>query len=227
MLNTAIDLTDYRKTFQDKGYVRIDNILEPAYAGNLEDALRNEVEWKLCYLAESGPVSIPQSEYQSFDQAQAVTLNNAILRKAQTGFAYFYYRSDLVNSSNATLATFYRELCSDEWLDTFRYVTSAPGIRTVNGQVARFTPACFLKRHQDITDKEQRIAAYVFGFTRDWDPDWGGHLHVLDNNLKNLDVFEPSFNTLTIFKVPRIHFVSQVSNYARGARYTATGWMLG
>jgi len=227
MLNTAIDLTDYRKVFKEKGYVRIENILEPSYADDLESAFKNGVEWDLCYLTDSGPASIPQAEYRSFDQTQAAALNSAILRQAQNGFAYFYYRSDLINSRNETLAAFYRSLCTDQWLGAFRYVTDEPTIRTVNGQVACYRPACFLKRHQDITDKETRIAAYVFGFTRHWDPDWGGHLHVLDRNLKILDVFEPSFNTLTIFRVPRIHLVSQVSNYARGERYTATGWMLG
>lgn len=227
MLNATIDLAAHQKAFNEKGYVRIENVLDPAYAERIESALRTGVRWDLCYLADSGPVSIPQSEYQSYTPAQGAAINGAIMKKAQNGFAYFYYRSDLVRSDNSTLSAFYRELSGEKCLGLFRSITGEPGISAVNGQVACFTPACFLKRHQDITDKEQRIAAYVFNFTRTWDPDWGGHLHILDENLRNIDVFEPSFNSLTIFRVPRIHFVSQVSNYARGARYTATGWMLG
>ncbi|MEZ5543247.1 MAG: 2OG-Fe(II) oxygenase family protein [Pseudomonadota bacterium] len=226
IFNPDIDLTAHRKTFADKGYVRIENVLLPEQAERIETALASGVPWELCYLTESGPVSIPQSEYRAFGPAQAADLNQAILKQAKQGFAYFYYRSDLVRSENETLRAFYSELSGERCLGMFRYLTGEPGIRTVNGQVACFTAACFLKRHQDVTDKEKRIAAYVFSFTRNWDPDWGGHLHVLDSQLRNTDVFEPSFNSLTIFRVPRIHFVSQVCNYAMGARYTATGWML-
>ncbi len=227
MLNKALDLTGYQQIFREKGIVRIENALEPAYATNIESALKTSVSWDLCYLTESGPTSIPQREYRAYTQSQAAEVNNAILKKAQNGFAYFYYRSDLARNQNEVLSSFYRELSGDRCLGMFRYITGETGIRDINGQVACFTPACFLKRHQDTTDKEKRFAAYVFNFTRGWDPDWGGHLHVLDEELRNVDVFEPSFNTLTIFKVPRIHFVSQVTNYARGARFTATGWVLG
>lgn len=227
MLNPDIDRDLHKQTFKDKGYVRIPNILDPAAADRIEAALKNEVEWDLCYLTETGPVSIPQSEYRAFTPERGAQVNREILKKAQSGFAYFYYRSDLVRSQNETLADFYRELSSPASLELFRHITDEPAIKAVNGQVACFTPACFLKRHQDITDKEQRFAAYVFSFTRHWDPDWGGHLHVLDRDLHNLDVFEPSFNSVTLFRVPKIHFVSQISNYAGAARYTATGWMLG
>ncbi len=227
MLNKNIDLAACQKTFRETGFVRIENVLEPAYADNIEAALKTGISWDLCYLNESGPVSIPQAEYRAYTLAQSAELNSAILKQAQNGFAYFYYRSDLVRSKHEVLSTFYRELSADHCLGVFRQITGETGIRAVNGQVACFTPACFLKRHQDTTDKEKRFAAYVFNFTRGWDPDWGGHLHVLDKELRNVNVFEPSFNTLVIFKVPRIHFVSQVSNYARGARFTATGWLLG
>jgi len=227
MLNPGLNPENYQNIFREKGYVKIDNVLEPAYAENIESALKTGVTWELCYLSESGPVSIPQAEYRTYNPTQSAELNSAILKKARGGFAYFYYRSDLVRSHNEALSTFYRELSGDQCLELFRRITGETGIRTVNGQVACFTPACFLKRHQDTTDKEKRFAAYVFNFTRGWDPDWGGHLHILDDEFRNVDVFEPSFNSLIIFRVPRIHFVSQVSNYARGARYTATGWMLG
>lgn len=226
MLNNTIDLAGCQTLFRERGYVRIENILEPAYAETIEAALKSGVSWDLCYLTESGPLSIPQPEYRAFSPARAADMNNAILKQAQGGFAYFYYRSDLVNSQNAVLKAFFKELSDDRCLEVFRSLTGEPGINAINGQVARFSPACFLKRHQDTTDKEKRIAAYVFNFTRGWDPDWGGHLHILDEALRNVEVFEPSFNTLTLFRVPRTHFVSQVSNYARGARYTATGWML-
>lgn len=227
MLNAALDLAGYQKDLSEKGYVRIENILDRAYAERIEAALRADVSWELCYLTGSGPKSIPHSEYQAYNPTQAAAINRDILNKAQSGFAYFYYRTDLVSGGSGVLSEFYNKLSDRRCLDIFRDITGEPKIEAVNGQAACFGPACFLKRHQDTTDKEKRLFAYVFSFTRGWDPDWGGHLHILDKEFRNLDVFEPSFNTLTIFRVPQAHFVSQVSNYARGARYTVTGWMLG
>lgn len=77
-----------------------------------------------------------------------------------------------------------------------------------------------------MTNKEKRVAAYVFNFTSLWDVDWGGFLHILDEQHKVIDTLEPLFNSLTVFKVPTWHCVSQVSNYAQGERFTATGRML-
>jgi len=34
----------------------------------------------------------------------------------------------------------------------------------------------------------------------------------------------PAFNQLVLFKVPRLHLVSQVKPYAQGARYSLFGW---
>jgi SM-20-related protein len=226
MFNQALDLTGYRKTFKEKGYVQIENVLEPEYARRIADTLLTGIDWDLCYLTDTGPKSITQDEYQSYTPAQSAALNSAVMQMARKEFAYFYYRSDLVRSKNEVLSAFYRELAGNDSLGKFRYLTDEPTIRTVDGQVARFTPACFLKLHEDVSPKDPRFAAYVFNFTRDWIPDWGGHLHILDKKLRNIDVFEPKFNSLILFKVPRIHFVSQVSNYALGARLTATGWML-
>jgi Rps23 Pro-64 3,4-dihydroxylase Tpa1-like proline 4-hydroxylase len=226
MFNETLDLTSYRKMFKEKGYVRIENILEPAYAENIAATLKNDVKWDLCYLTGSNMTSVPQTEYSAYTQAQSAELNRAVLKKAQNEFSYFYYRSDLVRSQNEVLSAFYRGLITDESLGMFRYLTDEPLIRTVDGQLACFTPACFLKIHEDKAPKAHRFAAYVFSFTQGWVPDWGGHLHILDQQGRNIDVFEPSFNTLTLFKVPTVHFVSQVSNYALGARLTATGWML-
>ena len=83
-----------------------------------------------------------------------------------------------------------------------------------------------MRKHTDQTDKENRVAAYVINFTPQWNNDWGGLLHILDDQQNILDILEPQFNSITFFKVPKLHYVSQIANYARGHRYTVTGWML-
>lgn len=225
MLNPNLDIELLAASYQKKGYVRIENILDVDYIAHLFDELKL-TQWELCYLSETGPVSLKQSELMQLTPQKSSELNNKILMKARTGFSYYYYRSDLFSSNNEIISQFRRNLCDKKFIDLSKKITGDDDIKTVNGQLACYKPACFLKKHTDKTDKENRSAAYVFNFTPVWDVDWGGCLHMLDNDHKIIDVFPPLYNSLVIFKVPTWHSVSQVSNYAQGERYTATGWLL-
>lgn len=40
----------------------------------------------------------------------------------------------------------------------------------------------FVTEHDDDVAGKQRLAAYVFGFTPQWRPDWGGVLQFIDSN---------------------------------------------
>ncbi|RDH81018.1 MAG: hypothetical protein DIZ80_12915 [endosymbiont of Galathealinum brachiosum] len=226
MLNKKLDLEAIKDQFNNQGYVAIENILEDGYVKRIAQSIYKEITWELCYLSENGPVSISAEELSKYTPQQSSQLNQNIMAMAQKGFSYFYYRSDLVNSTNKVLQEFYQDLRGEEFLNFCRNVTGELTINNLNGQLASFSPGCFLRKHTDKTDKEKRAAAYVFNFTPIWNNDWGGLLHMLDGEQTILDIIEPFFNSLTIFKVPALHYVSQVANYARGKRYTATGWLL-
>lgn len=225
MINKEINIDAVRNTFQKKGYIKIDNFLDDEYAKKIFETI-NEIKWDLCYLSENGPVSIKDKSLMTYTPQQYGELNQKIMARAQQGFSYFYFRSDLVNAVNSRLKAFYEDLCGEEFLSFCRSITEEPSIKKVNGQLACYSPGCFLRKHTDKTDKEKRVAAYVINFTPKWNNDWGGLLHLLDNEQNILDILEPHFNSISIFKVPTLHYVSQVANYARGKRYTATGWML-
>ena len=69
--------------------------------------------------------------------------------------------------------------------------------------------------------------SYVLNLTRNWLPEWGGVLHMLDAQQQEIThSFVPTFNSMILFRPPRWHYVSQVSSYAKLPRYTVTGWML-
>lgn len=226
MLSKDLDIENIKATFQNNRYVRIENFLDEEYVKKISQSIFNEISWDLCYLSDNGPVSIKELELKKYSPQQFAELNQKIMARAQQGFSYFYYRSDLVNATNKVLKRFYNDLCGDEFMEFCRNLTDEDSIHKVNGQLACFSPGCFLRKHTDQTDKEKRAAAYVINFTPEWNNDWGGHLHILDNQQKIIDTLEPLFNSVTIFKVPALHYVSQVANYARGRRFTATGWML-
>lgn len=226
MLNKSIDRKKVKKEYLKNDYVRIENFLDIEYVKKISQTIYNEIQWDLCYLSEHGPVSIKDEELKKYTYQQSAELNNEVMTRAQQGFSYFYYRSDLVNSTNKVLKRFYNDLCGDEFLDFCRDLTNVDAIVKVNGQLACFSPGCFLRKHSDETDKEERVAAYVINFTPVWNSDWGGNLYLLDDQQSIIDVLEPLFNSVTIFKIPALHFVSQVANYAMSSRFTATGWML-
>lgn len=226
MLSKDLNWDAIRKDFAQRGYTRIENALEPSCATRVAEAIIRETEWELCYLSGDGPVFITHAELQDYTPERSARLNNDIFTRARSDFSYFYYRSALAGNNNPRLIEFHDFLRGGNFLGFARYLTDDLTIHTINGQLTCYRPACFLRRHNDTTTKEHRIAAYVFGFTPQWEADWGGLLHIQDEKFNIIDTHKPAFNTLTIFRVPTWHFVSQVANYAQGARYTVTGWIL-
>jgi len=218
MLNKNLDINKIKESFHQKRFIKIENFLDEAYAKKISLSIFNEISWDLCYLSDDGPVSIIESELQNYSAQQTAELNHKIMVQAQQGFSYFYYRSDLVNTENRVLKDFYSDLCGDEFIGFCRNLTGENSIDKVNGQLACFSPGCFLRKHTDKTDKENRVAAYVINFTPLWNDDWGGNLHILNGKHEILDILTPSFNSATIFEVPALHYVSQVANYAKGRR---------
>ena len=103
-------------------------------------------------------------------------------------------------------------------------VTGVAGVTKVDAHACRYQPGHFLTRHLDEGEDKERRAAYVLGFTKGWQPDWGGMLLFL-NQKQDVDLgFLPRFNNLTIFDIKYLHTVTQVSTFARLPRLTSTGW---
>ena len=72
---------------------------------------------------------------------------------------------------------------------------------------------------------KDRIAAYVFGMTPRWRPEWGGLLLFHGENEASVSGNVPRYNTLDLFKVPQRHSVSIVTPAAPTRRYAITGWL--
>ncbi|MGD9340746.1 MAG: 2OG-Fe(II) oxygenase family protein, partial [Chromatiales bacterium] len=62
------------------------------------------------------------------------------------------------------------------------------------------------------------------GLSRNWQNEWGGLLHFLGGDDRVEDVLAPEFNTISLFRVPQRHFVSQVAAFAGEQRISITGW---
>lgn len=88
-----------------------------------------------------------------------------------------------------------------------------------------YRPGDFLSPH---TDKDNGRLAFVWNLTKDWMPQYGGNLHMLDDSWKRVErVLVPTFNSLTLFNVEgegRPHFVSHVAPSAPRPRLAISGW---
>ena len=95
----------------------------------------------------------------------------------------------------------------------------------VDGQATRFLPGHFLTGHDDNDFNLGRVAAYVVGLTPHWRTEWGGLLqfHAEDGDVER--GLAPKFNTMNVFTVPRLHSVSQVTEFAGAPRLSVTGWL--
>ena len=71
----------------------------------------------------------------------------------------------------------------------------------------------------------RRLSAWVFNLSREWRPEWGGLL-LFHEGARVVDGFNPVFNSLSLFKVPMDHSVTQVVDFAPRDRLAISGWYL-
>ena len=114
----------------------------------------------------------------------------------------------------------------DEMLGFMRRHRGIEEIIRSDAQAACYSAGHFLSVHDDAANYQPRRLAYVFGFTKGWQPDWGGYLQFFDQAGDIKAGLLPKFNVLNVFAVPQYHAVSPVSPAAPAARYSITGWFL-
>jgi len=114
---------------------------------------------------------------------------------------------------------------SDSFLGFMRTLVGNKEIDRSDSYASCYLPGHFLTAHDDTHPNEDRVAAYTISLTKGWKPDWGGNLVFLDK-CKNIEEgYMPSFNTLNIFLVPKLHAVQMVSPFAGAPRFSLLGWL--
>ncbi len=108
----------------------------------------------------------------------------------------------------------YLEGAFTEWVINNTYLQNPKRFESF---VSVYDKGDYLSTHTD----NKRGIAFVFNFTKNWKPEYGGMLHVAGK------YYCPIFNSLTIIDlsdggIP--HFVSEVSNLAPHQRVSITGW---
>lgn len=230
-LNPDHDVSAYAREFAKDGMVRVENLFPPETAEAIYQTLQRSTPWRMVHSDATGKHKYYVPEiWQNMAPAERQSIVKNVLAQARDGFAYLYTCYPMIDAyiagedPNWPLHAMTEFLNTPEMLDFTRTITNEPTAIKHDAQATLYGPGHFLNTHNDTGDDGERRAAYVMGFTKNWRVDWGGQLLFLDGE-DTTSGFSPSFNTLSLFKVPRQHIVTQVTNFAGAGRYSITGWL--
>lgn len=239
-LNDMLDPELFAAEYAAYGLVQIPNVLPDDVAQSVFEMLRTQVKWRLVIPQPGeGPGAPDQIMYLGPEDMQAMgqqavrQLIGEAEQRASRNYGFLYNVYPMIEAKAKgwdeghpihTLTDFVN---SPEFLDFGARVIGYNGaLAKAEAQATFYGRGNYLTRHIDEGFNQERRAAYTFGFSPHWEPDWGGLLAFIDDNMDIERAFIPRFNTLTFFDGRKIHSVTPVANFAAGPRLQVTGWLL-
>lgn len=230
-LNPALDLGRYADIYARRGIVQIPEIFEPPLADGLERLLAGPIPWRLLMTdSNDRPIHFSAAEAQAAGRERMDALVKDALQRARQNRGYLYNTYPMIEGylrgwdAGHPIHQVTEFINGPEFLDLGRRVTGVVGITKADAHATAYHPGHYLTRHVDYGEDHERRAAYVLGFSRNWQPDWGGLLLFLSDRQDVTEGYLPRFNVLTIFDIKYLHTVTQVSSFAGGVRRSITGW---
>lgn len=207
----------------DNNITIINNWLEPDKANDIADRILAIENWsaRICD-KDGGPRIIePQTlaDLGVTAEEYARAFPDSLARLAAGGtMAYLFFVKHLSEFDPDLF-----EWWNTEFVEMVNKEIHQKNDYTEEPQVTLYSSGCFLGQHSDGVGERQ--AAFIANFTRDWQPDFGGCLTVLDRGKWTL--IEPKFNSLILMNVRagNCHYVSQVSSWVQNKRIAITGWV--
>lgn len=229
MINNDLRIEPYRARLEATGRVQVPAFLQEPSALRLRECLEREVPWEPGQRSDRPPLLPAAAQALPPAQQDRARLVEA-LRRAMGGFEFFFDRFKMIEARRDGL---YPELLlhvivdflnSPDFIAFTHELTGDTRIRMVSAMAVRYRPGHFLRLHDDKSHEEDRAFAYVINLGRNWEADWGGLLQFLDDRQNVVETFTPHWNSLSLFRVPQAHQVSQVAPWAGDHRYSITGW---
>lgn len=221
--NPHLDRVQLAQTFARVGRVQIPSLLTDASARRVYHALERETSWGL--VLNEGKKTL---EFETVSQEDYQAMAIAAWDRAHSGFQYFYHYYPLLQNgkilpaSDHYLAKLVAFLTAPDVLAFVREVTGLDCTVCLSSTATLFKPLDYLTVHDDGVDGD-RLVAYVLNMTPNWRTDWGGALQFFDRDDHIEEGYLPTFNALNLFRVPKLHSVSQVAAFG-GSRYSVSGW---
>lgn len=217
--------------FKTNNWVKIEEALTKDSAELIYHNIAKQLDWNLVFNHQGKHQDLNAQAVATWSDSQKEDLQTLVNQQASTGFQYLYENIPLydIYYDNLLPNHFFNQVMAfinqESTINFFRKLLSAPEISFADAQITRFRGGHFLNTHNDDVDNKNRIAAYVINLTPNWRPDWGGALHLLDQDNQITESFTPSFNEINIFKIPVDHYVGFVSPFAQESRISITGWL--
>ena len=217
--------------YKARGIVRIASFLPHERATELHRELRSRNDWVQVFNSGDKLFELDRETRSTLDLERKTELDQAIYAGAREGFQYRYEtirvpdEEDARKTSDDPLAGLALDLSSGDTRDLLRSITGASDIRFADAQATAFSPSDFLTGHDDRFPGKDRRAAYVISLTPIWRIEWGGLLIMHGDEESGSRAYAPLMNVLTLFRVPQMHSVSEVSQAAPYRRYSITGWL--
>lgn len=230
-LSASLNEEEFAAHFREHGYVSIPSVLPDENAKRVHKALLESTPWNLVFSDRGKHIDLTSGQLHTMPAQSIKQLQQAIYKQAQDDFQYCYNNYPIYDAykdglnKGHVLHHFYEWLDGEEFLKFARVVTGFDDVSFVDAQATRYNPGHFLTSHDDTLEGKKRRAAYIFNFTPDWPPDWGGYLQLLDDDGHIRRGLRPTFNTLNIIAVPQLHNVSLVAPFAGSARFSISGWL--
>ncbi len=230
-LNPDLDLAPYAQTYREKGLVQIPDIFDAETAEAIHQMLAGEFAWRFLVTDQQDrPAHYGRDQWNALNADERQALMQDVFARAQQNRGFCYHTYPMIEAylkgwdKGHPIHQITELINSPTYLDLGRSVTGVSGITKADAHACKYTQGHYLTRHLDYGEDRERRAAYVLGFTKGWQPDWGGLLLFLKDNQDVEFGFLPRFNNLTIFDIKYLHTVTQVSTFAGAPRLTITGW---
>ncbi len=215
--------------FAATGVLTVPAILQPEIAQTIRQEMAL-LPWQTAFVKDGAPQKLTMKTLPAQQRQQLLQQVIISARSERYQFCYDTYMliSHYLQKTNpqSVLHHFVEHLCGEPMLQFMREITGASQIIKADAQASCYLPGHFLKQHDDdgTPQQHERIVAYTIGFSAPWQAHWGGLLNLQNEAGEVEKSLMPAFNTLTIFSVPRQHFVSQVASYCPEPRLSIVGW---
>lgn len=233
-LNPVVNRAALAAHYRADARVQVRDVLTPETAITLRTILTRETPWGLAWQAgRRGPFSVDQHGLNAMPAADRQQIGQSLANAARDGEYAFQY-------AQYAMLTGYQErwnpgcphdliiehLNAEPFLEFTREITGMRTIVKAEAQATLFAPEHFLSMHDDRSEAEGRLVAYVLNLTApDWRPEWGGYLEFFDESEDVIAGWKPRFNSLNLFTVPQRHQVGYVPPFAPLGRLAITGWL--
>jgi len=230
-LNQDLDTDALAAEYAVKKRGQVHNIFPASVVDEIHDVLAEQIPWTMTYFDGQRDQYIGLDKLRAMPPQERMKFSQARLQTAARGFAYSYntfkFHEEMQNGNHLDhpLQAFDSFLSSASMIEFIRTYIGDPEITSGGGHATWFGPGQYLNLHTDKIPGIDRRCAFVFNFTKQWHPNWGGELKFYSDGAATVEeAFLPSYNVLNVFTVPKPHSVGFVSPFAAGPRLAITGW---